>query len=249
MDVEYAYHSLPRQCHALFSSSPNPRHVADVTYSFSFDQPKGQTNPNISTAITALTANGTKPSDHYCVTILGATSTPANVTNLFTSNTSTDCAPVLGEECVAAIVNNTVLGLPGPTGCPSPHRVWSDLPACAATFGFIRNRDNDFGLATFAFDDHTSGDTLWMSTTVDADVGDDTMYVRSMNRLQVVLVALPAPPVGSAVAQPGLLCARVSTAAVESGVVNPKNANEASAPKRISRNQQNTNQTVVPGSR
>lgn len=76
---------------------------------------------------------------------------PENVTDLYTEDNanSTDCTPVLGDDCVQAILrigNNISFR----EKCTPPSTIWSQIPECNATLGYAaRARLNQETFASF----------------------------------------------------------------------------------------------------
>ncbi|KAK3386052.1 hypothetical protein B0H63DRAFT_523378 [Podospora didyma] len=128
---------------------------------FSFPNPSIAANNLTASASYANTTgiSSIRNGSSFCINTLAIVGTPANISDLFTSTTSIDCAPALGAACIAAMVRtrpNETLGSGGCKTWPSRNK-GADLPECASSFGFLRSnqaagRAGQMGFGMFASD-------------------------------------------------------------------------------------------------
>jgi hypothetical protein len=184
-----------------------------IAYDFSW--PGGGTLA--STPAAAQTPNGT-----YCATVTYSWGTAKNVTDKYTSahTNSTDCTPVLGSACIAAILSGSSQNDDGSRdGCWD--RLWSHYPACADTFGMAEY--TPYGSRRLILETHDlipkytfSGAPFFVVTAGGQEKNDDAdlpgVYQNAVDMLQVVLLKPPVAVSGEAL--PTLNCMRVNTEAV-----------------------------------
>ncbi|KAF2717704.1 hypothetical protein K431DRAFT_315546 [Polychaeton citri CBS 116435] len=205
-------------------------HIANTAYDLSW--PEGA---NISAAL-----NDTNVT--VCATILVGWTLP-NVTNLYTDNDteSSACEPILGADCVTAILgaSRSKSG-----SCQFPETPWRDIPECASTLGADPGRDQ-YGMGTVnvwlnpTTPDETSpnnisspaelrGDpisdrsppgTAFFSRSLNVHNGTNTTsYDQSADRLHVMVLSI-TPQVG--VMSNRAMCMRVRTAELPTNATNP----------------------------
>ncbi|KAK3988389.1 hypothetical protein QBC44DRAFT_371046 [Cladorrhinum sp. PSN332] len=207
---------LPSRDAAVQSSDP---HLFRISYDFSWGPPG---TPFPSSSIMEI-------------------GTPANITNLWTDNEagSTDCTPVLGKECVEEIMRGNAIRCQASEAarsgyCPDIGRVWSNIPECASSFGFMRDGEGSnqltgglkgsFGIQGSALYSHKEEDEeednvksgeMFTFLESRAPVGGAGIYdgANGTEVLQVgrdmLQVLLFNPPVGVGGAQ--LMCMRIDT--------------------------------------
>ncbi|KAF9873069.1 hypothetical protein CkaCkLH20_09579 [Colletotrichum karsti] len=111
----------------------NPTHVS-TTYDFQW--PGGGT-------LSKALGDSSAP---FCISISNTIMYPANVTNLYTDEdtSSTDCEPVLGADCVRAILTkgDNFVGS-SKTKCNGIGTAWSSLPECSGTLGYAVRENLD----------------------------------------------------------------------------------------------------------
>ncbi|KAK7757124.1 hypothetical protein SLS62_000671 [Diatrype stigma] len=195
-------------------------HVVNVAYDFSWER-----GGNMSSAL----GNSTGP---FCVSITSI-DYPTNVTNAYTDDNtdSVDCTPVLGEECVNAILRdgaNTV----GGSYCNGPQTTWSELPECASTIGYASDISQYPGIGTTNLNsgnstanatingktvphpNRESGDGFYSKSSGSVNGTNTTAYYAATNQLHVVMMDTQLPDSsgsGGGVGRPNLLCMRVNT--------------------------------------
>lgn len=157
----------------------------------------------------------------FCMTYAVTEYTPANITNKWTEDNadSTDCAPALGQACVDAVLAaSTQNGGNSNTSCITPRTIWADIPACAGTFEYIRQRDQyrSFGVSTQNIKNRASGAVVGVLSS-GRNKGNATVYDDYLNTLHVVLLNPPPLVVNGSIQgsngtpKKQLLCMRVST--------------------------------------
>ncbi|RYP85300.1 hypothetical protein DL770_005046 [Monosporascus sp. CRB-9-2] len=187
-------------------------HVASVTYDFSWPA-----DGNISTALDG--ASGT-----LCLmTLLDAVDLPVAATNGYTEDDgdSTSCEPVLGRECVAALLAQ--VPKPRGTACMLPTRTpWAEVPECRDLLGAFEPYGQSFfglPLGSNVSDDRDGGRREWLSGQVfysnvsrPLDGADSRLYNYMANRVHMMMmsVELPAAHEGQTAGGPELLCMRVN---------------------------------------
>ncbi|KAI1313967.1 hypothetical protein F5Y03DRAFT_389455 [Xylaria venustula] len=173
-------------------------HVVDTQYDLIW--PKGG---NLTSALTSQ-------NDSVCFQTLGIFGNPANVSNVYTDDdtNSTDCTPVLGADCVSAIVIDAQAASANGR-CNGPLQSWSHIPACASTFGYTDNVNHDESMVQFDYNATSlqSGEAFWGLNSAAYNASNATLYESAANALQVMVVA----PIVSNVSYPQLLCMRVNT--------------------------------------
>ncbi|RYP32498.1 hypothetical protein DL767_005187 [Monosporascus sp. MG133] len=187
-------------------------HITSVTYDFSW--PAGG---NISTALDGA-------SGPLCLmTLQDTVDLPVAATNGYTEDDgdSTSCEPVLGRECVAALLAQ--VPTPRGTNCMLPTRTpWSEVPECRDSLGAFHPFGQSFmswPLGSNVSDDSGGGRREWLSgqafygnVSGPLDGGDSRLYNYMANRVHMMLmsVELPARDEGQTVGGPELLCMRVN---------------------------------------
>ncbi|KAI0975254.1 hypothetical protein F4678DRAFT_484931 [Xylaria arbuscula] len=173
-------------------------HVVDTQYDLTW--PKGG---NLTSALPSR-------NDSVCFQNIGIFGNPANVSNAYTDDNtnSTDCTPVLGAECVSAIVDDARLAS-ADGRCNGPLKSWFQIPACASTFGYTYNENHDDTMVEFDYNATSlhSGEAFWGTNSAAFNGSNATVYESAANALQVMIVA----PIVSNVSYPQLLCMRVNT--------------------------------------
>lgn len=86
----------------------------------------------------------------FCLSVVSWDDLPVNITNTFTTEDANDtsCIPVLGQACVDAILSNGS-NFRGPA-CAGPKTLWSELPECQNTLGYVESTDQGFGTLSFS---------------------------------------------------------------------------------------------------
>ncbi|KAI1809060.1 hypothetical protein GGS20DRAFT_573731 [Poronia punctata] len=178
-------------------------HIVDTSYDFTWSGGR-----NLGAFLKSTT-------DAFCIQNLDLLATPANISNTYTDDNthSTDCTPMLGADCVDAVLHQA-RAQPGSRGCNALPSLWSDLPECAGSFGYIV-RQQDKNYTTQEINDLNSpngsvlvdGKTFWSGRSGTFNGSDTTKYEATTNQLQVMLVA----PIILNVTRPQLVCMRVNT--------------------------------------
>ncbi|KAI1124871.1 hypothetical protein F5Y10DRAFT_21126 [Nemania abortiva] len=75
---------------------------------------------------------------------------PVNVTNAYKEDTGSSCVPVLGRECVNAILAQALV--PGLHDCNVATPSWGSIPECQDSFGVSLRVQNSFATTTIGFD-------------------------------------------------------------------------------------------------
>jgi len=171
-------------------------------------------------------------SSPFCVTAFDYLF-PANVTDLYTEadDGSTDCGPVLGEECLSALYydGNNLDG----DQCVVPQ--WGDIPECNATLGAATRADRagrpfTFSPATADANPASANNALNEAPPVQSGQGIWTFqggvlsgadavrgYQDASGRLQVFMFNTWLNITNGRVSKPNVLCMRVDTAAAPDG--------------------------------
>jgi len=150
---------------------------------------------------------------------------PANLTNLYTDahTNSTSCAPVLGEDCVDAIIRSmgSNNGAPG-FACTTPGGSWEKLPECASSLGYLHDwQGGQTTMGTSKLNGANSGEAFASLTSLDyEDVSNKTIYENYLNAVHMVLLNAPTGLItgndtsgGFATREPKrMMCMRVGTA-------------------------------------
>ncbi|KAI1805973.1 hypothetical protein F4811DRAFT_513232 [Daldinia bambusicola] len=206
------------------SQPPSPRdeqiadpHVASTTYDFTWS-----TSGNMSSAL------GGAPGP-LCLTRLGDwVDLPVNVTNKYTEDAaqSTSCAPVLGQACVDAILEDEKGG--ASNSCSrEQRRLWSEIPECRSSFGYSRAASRSFETLSAGvpvYDNRTTNDTsddvFWESgqafyrnVSEPLSGSRSKTFLQNSNRLHVLLVGAMVPDPRNpkfAALERDLLCMRVN---------------------------------------
>ncbi|RYP04162.1 hypothetical protein DL764_004629 [Monosporascus ibericus] len=187
-------------------------HVTSVTYDFSWSA-----DGNISTALDGA-------SGPLCVmTLQDAVDLPVAATNGYTEDNgdSSSCEPVLGRECVAALLAQ--VPKPRGTDCMFPIRTpWSEVPECRDSFGAFSPYGQsfmDWPLRRNVSDDRDGGRREWLSGQVfysnvskPLDGGNSRLYNYMANRVHIMMISveLPTGHEGQRAGGPELLCMRVN---------------------------------------
>ncbi|KAI0509117.1 hypothetical protein F5B22DRAFT_618522 [Xylaria bambusicola] len=182
----------------------NDPHIVHTTYDFTW--PEGG---NLSSALPPST-------NAVCIQWLDVIGNPANISNTYTEDNadSTDCTPMLGRECVDAIVARASGHR---SDCFNIAQSWWSIRQCASTFGYILNANNgNLGTQEGAIystegSDSISGERFWAATSAAYNGTNTTTYNSAANKLQVMMLA----PVILNVTYPQLLCTRVNTTHLE----------------------------------
>ena len=185
--------------------------MISTVYDFSWE-----TNGNLSEALGG--DNGT-----FCITVQGDLNMPVNVTNLYTdaNGNSTSCEPILGQECVDAILaDDDGLSSSGEY-CKGPRTIWYQLKECQATLGFAASIKGgpSYTTASFEFngtiaDNTTSGwksDQGFFGTLTSVVNGSLSLpYFSATNQLRIISVNTQLPTNNGFTGGPELLCMRVN---------------------------------------
>ncbi|KAI1359189.1 hypothetical protein F5Y08DRAFT_86664 [Xylaria arbuscula] len=98
-----------------------------------------------------------------CITALdGLVDLPVNITNAYKEDTGSSCVPVLGQECVNAIL----AGAPEPSlqDCNVTASIsWGSIPECQDSFGVSSRVQDGFGTTTVGFNISTNAKYSWES--------------------------------------------------------------------------------------
>ncbi|KAK3987155.1 hypothetical protein QBC44DRAFT_361034 [Cladorrhinum sp. PSN332] len=185
-----------------FTSTPPNRHV-QFSYDFSWDFPEGA-SPNLASSSPRLASS-------YCAVGMVTWGTPANITSKYDllekkDKNSPDCAPILGESCVKAIIT---AASEAKTGCVG--MLWMHLPECADTFGAYGG--NGLALQQYGLFHIAQSGRPFHVVTSDGFRSEDEgewrgLYERAVDMLQVVLLRPPTWVEGE-VAKVSLNCLRV----------------------------------------
>lgn len=152
------------------------------------------------------------------------------MTNAYTDDNtdSVDCTPVLGEECVKAILEDGANSAGGPY-CGGPRTTWSQLPECASTIGYASDT-SQYGIGTTNLNsgnstanstingktvphpNRESGDGFYSTSSGAINGTNTTAYYAATNQLHVVMINTMLPiSSGGGIGNPNLLCMRVNT--------------------------------------
>ncbi|KAK4209282.1 hypothetical protein QBC37DRAFT_294884 [Rhypophila decipiens] len=157
----------------------------------------------------------------FCVTYPYTIGSMPNVTNKWPeANTdSPDCAPVLGQACVDAIVKMAAKPDPTRDSC-EVHRSWWTLPECESSFGYHnRHRESPFGFyynLASGMDPNPGKAFNWIGYTYDG-ANNQSIYESAVIMLQIVMFHSTAPRSGwlnqsdPKPRKPMLACMRVKT--------------------------------------
>ncbi|KAI1120392.1 hypothetical protein F5Y10DRAFT_127619 [Nemania abortiva] len=126
-------------------------HVVAATYDFTWP-----VAGNISTALDGSTSP-------LCLASLGElVDLPVNITNAYTDGTGSDCAPVLGQDCVDAMLAQAPV--PNARDCNMTSTVlWSSIPECRGSFGVSSRLQDGFSVSTPAFNLSATANHTWES--------------------------------------------------------------------------------------
>lgn len=177
---------------------------------------------NISDALDG--ANGT-----LCTSALQSADMPISVLNKFPddgNNNNGDCAPILGQECVDALLSTQGGAVTVENNvCRSPTQSWHDLPACRDSLGRDKTSGTQWAGTPLSgrnpLNNATrpkpwrSGDDFYanVSSPVGGGGKDSDEYLARVNQLHVLMLDARIPSSqgeGQFVGGPQLLCARVN---------------------------------------
>lgn len=161
--------------------------------------------------------------DSLCVSAATIEGMPANVSNFYTEDNTdnTDCAPVLGASCVAAIARSLTSRREG-TGCYLGTDSWWSMHECSDILGYAYNQNLKHGAGIIAWNlnsanrssDHLSGDGVWGAMQDARNATNTTNYDTAVNQLQILLLDLVVNGSRSG-AGFQMLCMRVNTSHLE----------------------------------
>ncbi|KZL81590.1 hypothetical protein CI238_10632 [Colletotrichum incanum] len=166
----------------------------------------------------------------FCVTVLFRPQYPANVSGLYTEDksNSTSCEPVLGPDCVAAVLRGS--SRQSLTECREPVTSWNNIPECYNTLGWgpgsyttllstldINGKiSSPFDMGTAVRNESTmrsSGEGFYgLSTGVIDGSMVSEMYLEATNQLHIMMI----DSVNKETSRKDLLCMRVN-ATTDSG--------------------------------
>ncbi|KAI0968083.1 hypothetical protein F4678DRAFT_474917 [Xylaria arbuscula] len=166
-------------------------HIVTTSYDFSWSSPE-----NLTSELNSSIAS-------FCLTVATSlTDLPANVTNAYTEQdtNSTSCVPALGQACVDAILATEKFeGDPVYGNCRAPSQLWSELPQCQNTLGYVYNVSHGFTLLTGSrgFSNRTSQNATadfkngggwfgYISSPVNGSGSNE--YYTAINRLHIAMI-------------------------------------------------------------
>lgn len=147
---------------------------------------------------------------------------PVNVTNAYTEDNtgSSSCVPVLGEDCVRALVSEdggAIYPYTDGSICDGPTKKWTEIPECASSFGYAGSTSRSINQEVHqpslnnSASDSGYGFHGFISENLEAPRSRE--YISATNQLQVLMinVNLQAGANGAVMGEPELLCMRVNT--------------------------------------
>ncbi|KAK8135547.1 hypothetical protein PG984_003487 [Apiospora sp. TS-2023a] len=192
-----------------------------VSTAYYFSWPKGN---NISDALGG--AKGT-----MCTSTLESVDVPVSVLNKLPADDhgNGDCAPVLGQECVDALLSKqggaiTVEG----DSCRDLKQSWHDIPACRDSLGKDRKSATQWAGTPLGgrnpannatAPEWRSGHDFFLNISHPVTGRDSDEYLKRVNQLHVLMfdARIPAERKGQFVGGPQLLCTRVNATKLPGG--------------------------------
>ncbi|KAK0748554.1 hypothetical protein B0T21DRAFT_380353 [Apiosordaria backusii] len=225
-----------------FNPYPDVRHLADLEWTWRVNISDSLSNPydNRSTEFTVRTSYDFTyegaPTDStleeavpglgnqsFCAVQLIWTDSgwPANITNLWTdeNTNSTSCAPVLGQDCVDAIIQSTGTNNGAwDRTCGSQGGSWERAPQCASSLGYMYSLRRVSAKNFPKLNNANSGESFaGLSSMEYSDLDNKTIYENYLNSIHMVLINAPVDLIRgnqssfSTDAPTKLLCMRVNT--------------------------------------
>ncbi|KAK0662924.1 hypothetical protein QBC41DRAFT_329476 [Cercophora samala] len=239
LDVALAAYSNPNATHNItFNPYPNVKQLADLEWTWRINISDSLTDPffNVSTDFIVRTSyefiwedsplNSTLAeaipelgNQSFCAVqlVLSERGWPANITNLWTDEdaNSTSCAPVLGQDCVDAIIKSAGSNNGGP--CLSPGGRWEDAPECASSLGYMYSSRLVSGKQFIDLSQARSGVPFTgLASRQYSDLDNKTLYENYLNDIHMLFINAPVDLVREngifdTHAPKQLLCMRVNT--------------------------------------